>query len=84
MPRMKQSTYEPIRSWDEVFECIDHIVADPRGNTELIKALNINLRVVTGSLPGYQGSGFAEKKVKEHGHWKSSTPSWRPSNNRAT
>ena len=58
---MKQSTYEPIRSWDEVFECIDHIVADPRGNTELIKALNINLRVETGSLPGYQGSGFAEK-----------------------
>ena len=58
---MKTSTYEPIRSWDEVFECIDQIVADPRGNMELIKALNINLRVETGSLPGYQGSGFAEK-----------------------
>ena len=58
---MEKSKYEPIRSWDEVFECIDRIVADPRGNTELIKALNINLRVETGSLPGYQGSGFAEK-----------------------
>ncbi len=58
---MKTSKYEPIRSWDGVFECIDQIVADPRGNMELIKALNINLRVETGSLPGYQGSGFAEK-----------------------
>lgn len=58
---MKNSAYEPIRSWEEVFECIDQIVADPHGNTELIKALNINLRVETGSLPGYQGSGFAEK-----------------------
>jgi hypothetical protein len=58
---MKKSGYEPIRSWDEVFKCIDQIVADPCGNTELIKALNINLRVETGSLPGYRGSGFAEK-----------------------
>ncbi len=58
---MKKSKYEPIRSWDEVFECIDRIVAHPRGNMELIKALNINLRVETGSLPGYKGSGFAEK-----------------------
>ena len=58
---MKKSNYEPIRSWEEVFECIDRIVADPRGNIELIKALNINLRVETGSLPGYRGSGFAEK-----------------------
>ena len=58
---MKTSKYEPIRSWDEVFECIDQIVANPGGNTELIKALTINLRVETGSLPGYQGSGFAEK-----------------------
>ncbi|MBI5116241.1 pyruvate, phosphate dikinase [Candidatus Poribacteria bacterium] len=58
---MKKSKYEPIRSWEEVFERIDQIVADPRGNTELIKALNVNLRVETGSLPGYQGGGFAEK-----------------------
>ncbi|MBI4831475.1 MAG: hypothetical protein HY801_07955, partial [Candidatus Lindowbacteria bacterium] len=58
---MNRSKYEPIRSWEEVFERIDQIVADPRGNTELIKALNINLRVETGSLAGYQGSGFAEK-----------------------
>ena len=58
---MKESNYEPIKSWDEVFERIDQVVADPRGNTELIKALNINLRVETGSLPEYQGSGFADK-----------------------
>ncbi len=58
---MDKSDYEPIRSWEEVFEAIDRVVADPAGRTELIKALTINLRVETGSLPGYQGSGFAEK-----------------------
>ena len=58
---MPKSPYEPIKNWDEVFECIDQVVADPQSNTELIKALNINLRVETGSLPQYQGSGFAEK-----------------------
>ena len=56
---MKTSKYEPIRSWDEVFECIDQIVAI--WWNRVIKALTINLRVETGSLPGYQGSGFAEK-----------------------
>jgi len=51
----------PSRAGTKVFERIDKVVADPRGNTELIKALNINLRVETGSLPEYQGSGFADK-----------------------
>jgi len=58
---VNRSWYEPIRSWEEVFECIDEIVADPPANIELIKSLNINLRVEAGSLPGYYGSGFAEK-----------------------
>jgi phosphohistidine swiveling domain-containing protein len=58
---MKTFQYRPIRNWDEVFECIDQIVADPRANVELIRILNINLRVETGSLAGYQGSGFAER-----------------------
>jgi phosphohistidine swiveling domain-containing protein len=58
---MKNPRLEPIRTWDHVFECIERIVAYPHVNTELIKALTINLRAETGSLPGYQGSGFAER-----------------------
>lgn len=55
------TSLESINSWDKVFECISRIVANPRGNTELIKALVVNLRIETGSLPGYQGGGFANK-----------------------
>src|SRR5512139_2322217 len=61
MPSMEKPEGGPIRSWEEVFEYIDRVVADPRGNSELIKALNVNLRLETGSLSEYQGSGFAEK-----------------------
>ncbi|UCD58213.1 MAG: hypothetical protein JSV16_03620, partial [Candidatus Hydrogenedentota bacterium] len=58
---MKNLKIEPIRNWEKVFECIERIVANPQGNTHLIKILTVNLRVETGSLPGYQGGGFAEK-----------------------
>ena len=58
---MKNSKLESIASWNDVFECIERIVSNPSESAELIKALIINLRVETGSLPGYQGSGFAEK-----------------------
>ncbi|GAB4345667.1 MAG: hypothetical protein Kow0099_26180 [Candidatus Abyssubacteria bacterium] len=58
---MRNPRLEPIRTWDQVFECIERIVAYPQVNVELIKALTINLRAETGSLPGYQGSGFAER-----------------------
>ena len=58
---MTNAELEFINSWDRVFECIARIVADPHGNTELIKTLIVNLRIETGSLPGYRGSGFADK-----------------------
>ncbi len=58
---VKESEFEPINSWEKVFACIERIVSDPLGSTDLIKALNVNLRVETGSLAGYRGSGFAEK-----------------------
>ncbi|RJP16595.1 MAG: hypothetical protein C4520_18355 [Candidatus Abyssobacteria bacterium SURF_5] len=59
--RTDASRLVPIKTWDQVFECIDNIVSNPQVNTELIKLLTVNLRVETGSLPGYRGGGFAER-----------------------
>ena len=40
---------EPIRTWEQVFECMQNIVENPTVNTELAKALTVNLRAETGS-----------------------------------
>ncbi len=50
-----------IRSWNEVFGAIEKISTNPQVHISLIKALTVNLRAETGSLPGYRGAGFAGK-----------------------
>ncbi len=58
---MSSPGLEPIKTWEQVFGCMENIVENPTVNTELAKALTVNLRAETGSLPGYRGSGFAER-----------------------